>query len=288
VDEEKEDAACKDDVQQHESDAPGHAPGHIRRVKRKAFQSDQDEHLARVLQQELGHAASKRARTTLEVQEAVAQTPTTKTYFSSRQSGFKHISWNSRTQKWRVQIAGVRVDRPVALLDDAKRMVAQYTPLQPACPRQGGHKRQGGYGGHGQALLVQDEASIPDKSVPVPQCSSTRKHRVIKMKRKAAKAHTPSSKHAKKSSCDPQRASDSESATDSGRGLREGEFEGSFQDASGKGRGSKIYRPNGGQRHTGFFNDEQQKFLRVVRVEFQARKVSYMAVNESSLTSDIV
>ena len=107
------------------------------------------------------------------------------------------------------------------------------------------------------------------------------------MKRKAAKACTQSSKHARKSSCDPQRASDSESATDSGRVLREGEFEDSFQDASGKGRESKIDRPNGGQRHSGFFNDEQQKFLRVVRVKFQARKVSYMADSESSLTSDV-
>ncbi len=37
-------------------------------------------------------------------------------------------------------IAGVRVDRCFALLDDAKRMVAQYKPLQPACPRQGEHE----------------------------------------------------------------------------------------------------------------------------------------------------
>jgi hypothetical protein len=60
-----------------------------------------------------------------------------------------------------------------------------------------------------------------------------------------------------------------------------------FQDASGQGPESKIDRPNGGQRHTKFFNDAQQKFLSVVRVKFQARKVSYMADSESSLTSDV-
>ena len=108
------------------------------------------------------------------------------------------------------------------------------------------------------------------------------------MKRKAAKACTQSFKHVRKSSCDPQRPSDSESAADSGRGLREGDFEDTFQGASGKDRESKIYQLKGGQRHAGFFNDEQQKFLRVVRAEFQARTVSYMANNESSLTSDII
>ncbi len=122
----------------------------------------------------------------------------------------------------------------------------------------------------------------------VPQCSSTRKHLVNTMKRKAAKACTQSSKHARKSSCDPERRSDSGSATDSGRGLREGEFEDSFQGDSGKGRESKIHQPNGRQKHTGFFNDEQQNFLRAVRIHFQAMYSFIHADSESLLASDII
>ena len=73
--------------------------------------------------------------------EAAAEPSTTKTYFATRHSGFKYISWERKSQKWRLQIKGVRVKQAFhASLDDAKRMVARYKPLQPSCKRRGGHR----------------------------------------------------------------------------------------------------------------------------------------------------
>ncbi len=63
--------------------------------------------------------------------EAEAEPSTTKTYFATRHSGFKYIGWHRQTQKWSVKITGVRVKKAYhASLDDAKRMVARYKPLQ--------------------------------------------------------------------------------------------------------------------------------------------------------------
>ena len=42
-------------------------------------------------------------------EEAAAEPSTTKTYFATRHSGFKYIGWHRQTQKWSVQITGVRV-----------------------------------------------------------------------------------------------------------------------------------------------------------------------------------
>jgi hypothetical protein len=68
---------------------------------------------------------------------------TTKTYFATRHSGFKYICWHRQTQKWLVQITGVRVKQALhASLDVAKRMVARYQPLQPSQPLQPACKRE--------------------------------------------------------------------------------------------------------------------------------------------------
>jgi len=100
---------------------------------------------------------------------SAAKPPTTKTYFATRHSGFKHIFWTRRVQEWLVQIPGVRTER-TAFLDDAKRMVARYQPLQPSCilslnrearKRQGGHR--GPRGGHRDALIPKDGASSTDR-----------------------------------------------------------------------------------------------------------------------------
>ena len=73
--------------------------------------------------------------------EAAAEPSTTKTYFAIRHSGFKHICCHRQAQKWLVQITGVRVTQAHhASLDDAKRMVTRYQPLQPSCKRPRGHR----------------------------------------------------------------------------------------------------------------------------------------------------
>jgi len=103
---------------------------------------------------------------------SAAEPPTTKTYFATRNSGFKHIFWTSRAQKWLVQIPGVRTER-TAFLDDAKRKVARYKPLS---PNRETRKRQGGHRGHRgerrDALLLKDEVSSTDKDGGSKKCAS--------------------------------------------------------------------------------------------------------------------